>query len=745
MTDDGTPARATGDDSGLRQEAEERLRDLAGPQARLRDDQWTAIRALVADHHRALVVQRTGWGKSAVYFTATALLRARGAGPSVIVSPLIALMRNQIEAAGRAGIAARTVNSANAGDWDEVYAEVAAGAVDVLLVSPERLNNPGFRDQVLPKLMAAAGMLVVDEAHCISDWGHDFRPDYRRLRTLLAELPPGVPVLATTATANARVTRDIAEQLGTGSSDQALVLRGSLDRASLHLAVVALPAAQQRLAWLAEHLDELTGSGIIYTLTVDGAREVASFLRDRGFAAASYTGKDDHSERIAAENSLLNNEIKCLVATSALGMGFDKPDLGFIVHLGVPQSPVAYYQQIGRAGRGVDRADVIALPGREDADIWAYFASLAFPPEGVVRATLGALAAAGRPLSTAALETRVDLTRSRLEMMLKVLDVDGAVRRVSGGWTATGQEWAYDADRYARVAAEREREQQAMLGYLETGGCRMEYLRRELDDPGAAPCGRCDNCTGRPWPAQVSPAAAAAAGERLLRPGTPVPPRLMWPSGMAELDVPVSGRIPASAQAQPGRAVAAFTDLGWGPRLRELLAVPAGGGPAADGPVPADLVDAVVKVLAGWDWADRPAAVVTLPSRARPLLVASLGEQIAAIGRLPHAGALAYAAGPAGGGGQGDGDQGDGDQGDRDRGDGEHRGGGQHNSAQRLQAVWSALCVPEPVRAAVTGLPGPVLLVDDRIETGWTMTVAARLIREAGAPAVLPFVLALGG
>jgi ATP-dependent DNA helicase RecQ len=710
------------DDAALRQEAEERLRALAGDGARLRDDQWTAIRALVADHQRALVVQRTGWGKSAVYFTATALLRARGAGPSVIVSPLIALMRNQIEAAGRAGIAARTVNSANAGDWDEVYAEVAAGTVDVLLVSPERLNNPGFRDQVLPKLMAAAGMLVVDEAHCISDWGHDFRPDYRRLRTLLAELPPGVPVLATTATANARVTRDIAEQLGTGSSDQALVLRGSLDRDSLHLAVVRLPAARQRLAWLAEHLDELAGSGIIYTLTVDGAREVASFLRERGFTAASYTGKDDHSERIAAENALLNNEIKCLVATSALGMGFDKPDLGFIVHLGVPQSPVAYYQQIGRAGRGVDRADVIALPGREDADIWAYFASLAFPPEGVVRATLGALAAAGRPLSTAALETRVDLTRSRLEMMLKVLDVDGAVRRVSGGWTATGQDWAYDGDRYARVAAERAREQQAMLGYLETGGCRMEYLRRELDDPGAAPCGRCDNCTGQMWPAEVSPAAAAVAGERLLRPGTPVPPRLMWPSGMSELGVGVSGRIPAAAQAREGRAVAAFTDLGWGPRLHELLTA------TADGPVPADLVDAVVKVLAGWDWADRPAAVLTLPSRTRPQLVTSLGEQIAAIGRLADLGRLAYAAEPAaaaaGGGGQ--------------------QSGGQQNSAQRLRAVWGTLDVPDPVRTALAGLAGPVLVVDDRIETGWTMTVAAKLIRDAGAPAVLPFVLALG-
>ena len=757
------------DDTGtaaLRDQAERCLRSLAGPDAALRDDQWTAIRALVEDRRRALVVQRTGWGKSAVYFTATALLRSRGSGPSIIVSPLLALMRNQIEAAGRAGIRARTVNSANTEEWDQVYAEVAAGEVDVLLVSPERLNNPSFRDLVLPKLIAAAGMLVVDEAHCISDWGHDFRPDYRRLRTLLDSLPPGVPVLATTATANARVTRDVAEHLGDGT----LVLRGSLDRASLHLAVVRLPATQQRLAWLAEHLGELRGSGIIYTLTVAAAHETASFLRSHGHDVAAYTGQDDHHERVAAEDSLLANELKALVATSALGMGFDKPDLGFVVHLGAPPSPIAYYQQIGRAGRATDRADVILLPGREDADIWAYFGSLAFPPEPVVRSALAALAGAGRPLSTAALETRVDLSRGRLEVMLKVLDVDGAVRRVSGGWAATGAGWAYDADRYARVAAERSREQQAMLGYAAAGTCRMEYLRRELDDPAAAPCGRCDNCTGQHWPQQVSKPAAAAAGDRLLRPGVEITPRRMWPTGMRELGVEVSGKIDPGLSAEPGRAIGRLTDLGWGPRLRALLAsdgsasdgpsldrpVPDNGpstdrpvpgpstdrpvsgpstdrpvpgpsadrpvlGPSADRPVSDDLVAAVVKVLAAWDWDQRPAGVVTLPSRTRPQLVESLGLRIAEIGRIPHLGGLCYPAGaqPS------------------------RSAGRQHNSAQRLAAVWRELTLPEEVAAAAGRLEGPVLLVDDRVETGWTMTVAARLLRQAGIPAVLPLALAI--
>ena len=693
-------------------------------------------------------MQRTGWGKSAVYFVTTALLRARDMGPTIIISPLLALMRNQIEAAARAGLQARTVNSANMADWDEIYAEIAAGSVDLLLVSPERLNNPGFRDLVLPKLAATAGMLVVDEAHCISDWGHDFRPDYRRLRTVLENLPPGVPVLATTATANARVTRDVAEQLASGADGEALVLRGPLDRESLCLGVVQLPAAQQRLGWLAEHLDELPGSGIIYTLTVAAAHETAAFLRDRGHNVLPYTGRDEQEQRLTAERALLDGELKALVATSALGMGFDKPDLGFVVHLGAPQSPVAYYQQIGRAGRAVPRAEVVLLPGPEDRDIWAYFASLAFPPEALVRTTLGALDAASGPLSSGALETQVNLSRARLEMMLKVLDVDGAVRKVSGGWAATGQPWEYDAERYATVAAERHREQQAMLSYLRTPGCRMEYLRRQLDDPEAQPCGRCDNCTGRPWPAEVSAEGTELARARLLRPGIDISPRRMWPPGMKRLGVDVAGKIPAELSADTGRALGRLTGLGWGPRLRALLepgadgagphdpadadgpvpddSVPGGprmpDGPVPDDAVPPDLVAALVQVLAAWDWEQRPAGVVTLPSHTRPRLIASLGERIAEIGRLPLLGSLSYAgSGPRVGA----------------------SGAQQFNSPQRLQAVWRELRLPGPLAGAVASLGGPVLVIDDRIDSGWTMTVAARLLREAGAPRVLPLVLAV--
>ncbi|MBB4933079.1 ATP-dependent DNA helicase RecQ [Lipingzhangella halophila] len=711
-----TPGTASSPaDVELRADAERHLRALAGESARLRDDQWTAIHALVAERRRALVVQRTGWGKSAVYFVATALRRSQGAGPTVIISPLLALMRNQIAAAERAGIRARTINSANTADWEQTYAGVAAGEVDVLLVSPERLNNPDFRDRVLPELAAGAGLVVVDEAHCVSDWGHDFRPDYRRIRTLLRDLPRGIPVLATTATANERVTRDVAEQLEIGDDSEALVLRGALDRDSLRLSVADLPDSTARWAWLAQHLDQLPGSGIIYTLTVAAATGTAAFLAERGYAVRSYSGQSDPEERQRAEDDLLANRVKAVVATSALGMGFDKPDLGFVVHLGAPQSPISYYQQVGRAGRGVDRAEVILLPGREDRDIWAYFTSMAFPAEETVRRTLEVLSEAGGPVSLPRLETQVDLGRSRLEQMLKVLDVDGAARRVRGGWTVTGEPWTYDSERYAEVTAAREREQQAMLDYISTDGCRMEFLRRQLDDPEAAPCGRCDRCTGRAWSTEVAAEQREVAAAHLSRPGIAVAPRKQWPTGMAALGVELSGNIPEHARAEEGRALGRLTDIGWGTALRRILAAD-----APDEPVSDQLFQGVVDVLAAWHWRERPAGVVAMPSLTRPRMITDLASRLARVGRLAPVGTLGYAT---------------------PEGPGERR----HNSAQRLASVRRALTVPDTVASALTEAGGPVLLVDDHTDTGWTLTVAARLLREAGAPAVLPLTLASRG
>jgi ATP-dependent DNA helicase RecQ len=692
-----------------RASAEAHLRALVGSDdATLREDQWAAIEALAVDRRRALVVQRTGWGKSAVYFVATLLLRDQGAGPTVIVSPLLALMRNQIAAAERAGIRAVTINSTNMEDWEPIQESIRAGEVDVLLVSPERLNNPGFRDEVLPRLAATCGLLVVDEAHCISDWGHDFRPDYRRIRTLLQDLPTGIPVLATTATANARVTDDVAEQLGSaGTLGDVLVLRGTLDRESLRLGVVRLKTPEQRLAWLADHLAEQPGSGIVYCLTVAATQEVADYLRSRGHEVAAYSGQTEPTERHALEQDLVNGRVKALIATSALGMGFDAT-LGFVVNLGAPPSPVAYYQQVGRAGRGTAEATVVLLPAIEDRDIWAYFASLAFPREEQVRRTLEVLAEEGRTMSTAALETYVELNRNRLETMLKVLDVDGAVRRVRGGWESTGRPWAYDEERYQRVTEAREREQRAMLDYIATDTCRMRFLRDQLDDPGATDCGRCDNCGGLTLTAEISAGAVEEAEARLSRPGVVVEPRKMWPTALANLGVDLRGKIREAAE--EGRAVARLTDLGYGNALRELFA------PATpDGPVPVPLVRAVVEVLG--DWRPPVDGIVVVESATHPTLTADLADGLSRFLKVPVVGRYAIV--------------------DPDVVPGQ----GAANSAQRIAAVGRRYDLQVDVPpSSIEG--SRILLVDDRVGTGWTLTLAARAIRSAGAAEVRPLVLA---
>jgi ATP-dependent DNA helicase RecQ len=601
---------------------------------------------------------------------------------------------------------------------------------------------------VLPRLAADAGLVVIDEAHCISDWGHDFRPDYRRIRTLLADLPSGIPVLATTATANARVTADVAEQLAVRSTgpgggapgddpgEEVLVLRGELDRESLHLAVLELPDQPTRVAWLVEALQDVEGSGIVYCLTVSAAEQVAEQLRGAGLAVAAYTGRTDPTQREQLEEDLKSNRVKALVATSALGMGFDKPDLAFVVHLGAPSSPIAYYQQVGRAGRGVDDAVVVLLPGHEDRAIWDWFGSQAFPAEPQVRATLEALSAADGAQSTAALETRVDLKRSRLETMLKVLDVDGAVRRVQGGWVATGTPWAYDAERYARVEATREAEQQAMVDYVATSGCRMAYLRAQLDDPELPDgwtCGRCDRCGGVELPAVPDAEAVAAARADMDRPGVEVGARAMWPSGLAALGLDLKGKIAPGERAETGRAVARLDGLGWSGPLRDLFAPG-----APDGEVPVPLRHAAARVLDDWDAVrtpapdgadgagsgdDRPArrtlleGVVAVRSATRPQLTYHLASGLAAYLGVPLIGSV----GPAAGSEQ------------PDRHD--------VNSAMRLAGVARRLRL-ELNDAALQGLPGrTVLLVDDWTESGWTLTVAARLLRQAGAAAVHPFVL----
>ena len=693
----------------LRGEAEEILRRLAGDAASLRDDQWTAIEALVVGRRRVLCVQRTGWGKSAVYFVATVLLRRQKSGPTLIISPLLALMRNQIEAATRAGVVARTINSTNLSEWNDVYDEVLDGKIDALLVSPERLTHPDFRDYILPKLASATGLLVVDEAHCISDWGHDFRPDYRRIRSLLDQLSPGVPVLATTATANARVVADVAEQLG-----ETMVLRGPLDRESLQLSVLSLPSSAHRLAWLADHLAKLPGSGIVYALTVGAGQQAAEFLSSLGHSVIAYSSKTEDLERRAAEADLLANRTKALVATSALGMGFDKADLGFVVHLGAPPSPIAYYQQIGRAGRAIEQALVILLPSDQDLAIWRYFATLSFPPEKQVRLVLQALSSVSDPLSTSILEHVVELSRGRLEHMLKVLDVDGVVKRVEGGWVSTGEPWQHDAERYERVSAARQVEQDAMLGYIASRDCRLEFLRRCLDDSLAVPCGRCDNCTRTSLPSEVLKETLSALRAFVDRVGVRVAPRTQWPTGLRLLRIPLSGRIPSDEVADTGRVIARLTDLGWGEELRALF------DGASDQRVPNRVIDLALQVLSDWQQEARfnVGGVVVLESLRRSSLVTSFAEGIAAGIGVPILGRLSL---------------------------GEVPDGSKANSARRVGALYGRVAVSDGLAVACKEAGKSIVLVDDLVDSGWTMTLAARALRRAGASSVLPLAIASAG
>ena len=667
---------------------------MAGPDAVPRDDQRAAVRALVADRARVLVVQATGWGKSAVYWAATAALRADGAGPTFVISPLLALMRDQIDAATKAGLRAATVNSSNVDDWDTTLQSLADGELDVLLVSPERLANPRFARRAT-SMLAGAGLIVIDEAHCISDWGFDFRPDYQRIsRLLTAQSDAGVPVLATTATANERVTTDIAAQLGTDTT----VLRGTLARSSLRLAVVDRLGPLERYAWADRALHALAGSGIVYVATVAETERLSSYLRFRGHDVDPYSGRLDPAERARTEDALRANEVKAVVATSALGMGYDKPDLAFCLHLGSPDSPVAYYQQIGRAGRALDDAVVVLLPAETDERLWEYFATASIPKRDDVVAVLAALEEEGAPLSVHALESATNLRRGRIEQLLRVVAVDGVVERADRGWVSTGIGYTHDQAKWDEVRTVRAAEANIMRDYARGRGCLMMFLQQALDDPEPRPCGRCSVCTGElPEPGRsLEPADLEAARTFLRGADVIIEPRKRWPGGV--------GRKGTIAACEVGRALVFADTPGWGEAIASLT--------GRDGPLTDELVDGLVQVLARWkgSWASRPVAVVPMPSRRYPVRIGDLAARIGAVGKLPVIDALTVTGPPP---------------------------PDDTSAKPRVEHLLDSLAVRPEVE-----LPdGPLLLVDDTYRSGWTMTVAAALLREAGAESVMPLVV----
>ena len=668
------------------------LRRLTGdPAAAFRPEQLEAIAALAGERGRVLLVQRTGWGKSAVYFIATRLLRDRGLGPTLLVSPLLALMRNQIEAAERLGVRAATINSSNRDEWAGVEEQIDADEVDVLLISPERLANQQFRSEVLPVIGRRSGLLVIDEAHCISDWGHDFRPDYRRLVRVLGLLPAGVPVLCCTATANDRVVADVTAQLGADF----VPVRGPLARSGLRLHALDKPSQAERLVWLASVIEELPGTGIVYCLTVADTGRVAAWLRSQGIDARAYSGEDDNEYRRAVEQDLLANRVKVVVATSALGMGFDKPDLAFVIHYQSPGSPVAYYQQVGRAGRALTESWGILLRGVEDTDIQDYFIGAAFPPAGLAERTVDLLESRAASMTTREILAGVNVRQGRLENLLKVLEVEGAVERDGRGWLRTLAPWSYDHGRVTSVTALRRAEQEQMRGYISTDECRMRLLRGYLDDDDPEPCGLCDNCAGQSLDRAFDPAVVQQAVNFLRKSERVIEPRRQFPDGK---------RIAVDNRLEEGRSLAVWGDGGWGRLVRR--------GKQQDGRFDEQIIAAARDLIRNrWRPDPAPGWVAYVPSLRRPELVRDFAHRLAQALGLACTDAVVKVS------------------------DTEPQKTMQ-NSQQQYRNIKDAFEIAGEVPS------GPVLLVDDMVDSRWTLTVVGLLLRDAGTGPVLPFALA---
>ncbi|EDX74899.1 ATP-dependent DNA helicase, RecQ family, putative [Coleofasciculus chthonoplastes PCC 7420] len=676
---------------------------LNNPTAQFRDGQWEAIASIILARSRLLVVQRTGWGKSIVYFLATRLLRNSGAGSTLLISPLLALMRNQIVAAKRININAATINSSNPEEWEQINAQLQAGIIDILLISPERLANEDFRQKILLPISQRIGLFVVDEAHCISDWGHDFRPDYRRIVRVLQALPQTIPALATTATANNRVVNDIITQLGANL----LVSRGTLTRKSLQLQTIKLSSPAARMAWLAEHLPNLPGSGIIYALTIKDTERVAHWLNQQGIHAQAYHAALTHEQRLTLEDQLINNQIKALVATTALGMGFDKPDLGFVIHYQRPGSVVHYYQQVGRAGRAVEQAYGILLSGDEDQEITDYFIQTAFPPEAHVQDVLNALEQAEDGLSVPQIEQHLNLSNGQIKKVLKLLSLESPAPITKQGykWYATPVFYQPDTEKIERLTQIRRQEQTRMFDYMNSRECLMTFLARELDDPQPTPCGKCAVCLGRPLlPETYSLNRVNQAIQYLRRSDQIIEPRKQWAS-KALPSYGFSGKIRDNLRAEPGRALSLWGDAGWGELVKR--------GKYDNHDFDDALVQGAFEMIQRWHPQPFPTWVTCVPSLHHPQLVPNFAQRLAHQLQLPFQPIVQKVR----------------------HTQHQKQMGNSYQQAHNLDGVFDV--------NSWQGMKGAVFLIDDMVDSRWTFTVIAALLRRAGSGLVFPLALAL--
>lgn len=685
----------------LRQTAEGWLQQTLGKEATFRHGQWEAIEALVEKHQRTLVVQRTGWGKSLVYFMATRLLRRQGAGTTLLVSPLLALMRNQIQAAEQWGLRAETLNSTNPEDHKRIEEDLLANKIDVLLISPERLGNDHFQENVWSRLGSQVGLMVIDEAHCISDWGHDFRPDYRRIMRVLDDLPADTPVLGTTATANDRVVKDVSEILGATMNIQ----RGPLTRDSLRLYVYREPQDHAtRLTLLSYLMKSIPGSGIIYCTTTRDCQRVAEWLQSQGIDAHAYYAsvEDDGGEsRIELEQRLLNNQMKALVASVALGMGFDKPDLSFVVHYQQPGNNISYYQQIGRAGRNIDEAHIILMHGPGDEDIQRHFIETAFPKAADIDTAVQALAERGA-LKQTELQRFVNVNKSALEKILIHLEVEKIIEKRGREYHLLNAQARPDYERWAQVTRQRYDEMEQMKAFINHDGCLMRFIAQTLDDPtDVKPCGRCKNCRQNQSKFQPNLREVEAA-RSFLRGGKPLllEPRKRWPSDLPGLTKTIIQYPTAS-----GLALCGYYDAGWAEQVKQ--------GRLQANHYSDELVKESATILRQhFRTLDLPPTWVTaVPSLRRPVLVTDFAARLAKALGLEFKSVIEHVK--------------------------QHpEQATMRNSFQQVMNVYNVFKMKNDVSAS------PVLLVDDIADSKWTLTVIGNLLRQRGSGLVYPFVLA---
>lgn len=667
--------------------------------ATFQDDQFEAINALATDRSRVFLVQRTGWGKSMVYFLTTRLLRDREEGPTLLISPLLALMRDQIQAAGRIGVRAEAINSTNQDDWADIEHRLHNNEIDVLLVSPEKLANESFLENCLMPIADRVGLIVIDEAHCISDWGHDFRPDYRRISRIISLLPPNIPVLATTATANNRVVADVAHQMG----NNVVQVRGPLARSSLSLESLHLPNQAARLTWLLNNIPGLPGSGIIYCLTKRDVQQVANWLSSNGIAVMPYHGGSE--DRPELERKLLDNEIKALVSTNALGMGFDKPDLGFVVHYQSPQSVVHYYQQVGRAGRAIENAYGILMSGDEDDEIIQFFIRSAFPRERDILAILGVLESFDDGCTIANIEAELNLRHGQIEKVLKLLAVEkqSPVLKTGSTWHRTANPFSMDRERIAHLTSQRQTEWEEMQSYANAQTCLMQFLGQALDDPHAEACGKCAVCRGAPIVSHDLPPETIREASRFLKHSEiEIAPRRRWAKD-AFPQYGFSGNISDDLQLNPGRALCRWGDYGWGTLVEQGKEARS----FAD-----ELVHGTVEMIRDrWNPDPYPEWVTCIPSLRDTVLVPDYAQRLADLLGIPFVPAVNKV---------------------RETEQQKYMLNGFHQ-AHNLDGAFAV--EQESV------LPGPVLLIDDIVDSKWSMTIIGALLLQNGSGPVYPVAL----